>query len=124
MSAPGSMGPVGMDWDDDTKISPKEELSRPSVQDRDRAYLIVLAGASVGEMYKIVADETTIGRGQNADIQVIDEGISRRHAQIVHDGPRMLIRDLGSTNGTYCNGERISEHELSDGDKIQVGSTT
>ena len=114
-----------MDWDDETKISAKEELNRPPTpKDRDRAYLIVLAGASVGEMYKITAESTVIGRGQQADIQVIDEGISRRHAEIKHEGENILIRDLGSTNGTYCNGEKITEYQLSDGDKIQVGSTT
>ena len=113
-----------LDWDDETKISAKEELSRPTPKDRDRAYLIVLAGSSVGEMYKITAESTVIGRGQQADIQVIDEGISRRHAEIVHQGDTIVIRDLGSTNGTYCNGDKIGEHQLSDGDKIQVGSTT
>jgi diguanylate cyclase (GGDEF)-like protein len=113
-----------LDWDDDTKVAAKDELERPTPPDRDRAYLIVLAGASVGEMYKIVAERTIIGRGQQADIQVTDEGISRRHAEIVHEPERILIRDLGSTNGTYCNGDRIVEHALSDGDKIQVGSTT
>jgi len=115
---------VPLDWDDETKISAKEELSRPTPKDRDRAYLIVLAGSSVGEMYKITAESTVIGRGQQADIQVIDEGISRRHAEIVHEGDTIVIRDLGSTNGTYCNGDKIGEHQLSDGDKIQVGSTT
>jgi two-component system, cell cycle response regulator len=115
---------VAADWDDETKISAKEELNRPTPRDRDRAYLIVLAGSSVGEMYKITAETTVIGRGQQADIQVIDEGISRRHAELVHEGERIIIRDLQSTNGTYCNGDRIGEHTLSDGDKIQVGSTT
>jgi diguanylate cyclase (GGDEF)-like protein len=115
---------VSLDWDDETKISAKDELTRPTPKDRDRAYLIVLAGTSVGEMYKIVAERTVIGRGQQADIQVVDEGISRRHAEIAHEGDRIYIRDLQSTNGTFCNGERITEHQLSDGDKIQVGSTT
>ncbi len=115
---------MGLDWDDETKIAAKDELKRPAAQDRDRAYLIVLAGSTVGEMYKIVNETTVIGRGQQADIQVVDEGISRRHAEIVHRGDQILIRDLQSTNGTFCNGDRIREHQLSDGDKIQVGSTT
>src|SRR5262245_47050198 len=109
-----------MDWDDDTKISSKEEVARP-VQDRDRAYLIVLAGSSVGEMYKLAKRATVIGRGTQADIHIVDDGISRRHAEIVHSGDRILVRDLGSTNGTFCNGERITEYALNDGDKIQVG---
>jgi two-component system cell cycle response regulator len=115
---------VAVDWDDETKVSTKEEVDRPPPQDRDRAYLIVLAGSSVGEMYKIGDGKTVIGRGQQADIQVTDEGISRRHAEILHVRDEIMIRDLGSTNGTYCNGEKIGEHMLTDGDKIQVGSTT
>src|SRR5687767_3099141 len=118
------MGIVGLDWDDDTKIAAKDDLAKPVAKDRDRAYLIVLAGASVGEMYKITKDTTVIGRGTQADIHVVDDGISRRHAEIVHAGDRILVRDLGSTNGTYCNGDKIGEHALKDGDKIQVGSTT
>jgi diguanylate cyclase (GGDEF)-like protein len=115
---------VGTDWDDDTKIASKDELQKPVTKDRDRAYLIVLAGSSVGEMYKLATERTIIGRGNQADIHVVDDGISRRHAEIHNNGKEILIRDLGSTNGTFCNGERIGEHTLRDGDKIQVGSTT
>jgi diguanylate cyclase (GGDEF)-like protein len=113
-----------MDWDDDTKISSKEDITRAAVHDRNRAYLIVLAGASVGEMYKIAKESTIIGRGSQADIHVIDDGISRRHAEITHRKGQVFICDLGSTNGTFCNGERVTHRELQDGDKIQVGSTT
>jgi diguanylate cyclase (GGDEF)-like protein len=115
---------VGTDWDDDTKISDKDELSKSAVKDKSRAYLIVLAGTSVGEMFKVVQERTIIGRGAGSDVHVLDDGISRKHAEIVQQDGKILIRDLGSTNGTYCNGERISEHELVDGDKIQIGSTT
>src|SRR5437868_5426899 len=99
-----------LDWDDDTKISAKDDLQKPaSIKDRDRAYLIVLAGNSVGEMYKIAKSETVIGRGSQADIHVVDDGISRRHAMIVHKGTEVLVKDLGSTNGTFCNGEKVTE---------------
>ena len=91
---------------------------------RDRAYLVVLAGASVGEMYKIDGEKTIIGRGQKAHIRLFDDGISREHAQIVVEGSRSCLQDLGSTNGTYCNGLKVDKKELVDGDKILVGSTT
>src|SRR5260221_13946236 len=91
---------------------------------RDRAYLVVLAGASVGEMYKIEVEKTVIGRGQNAQIRLLDDGISREHAQLVIQGERVVLEDLGSTNGTYCNGLKVDRKELADGDKILVGSTT
>ncbi len=91
---------------------------------RDRAYLIVLAGSSVGEMFKVSRERTVIGRGGRADIRMMDEGVSREHAGIVIEGDRVFVEDLGSTNGTYCNAERVTRRELSDGDKILVGSTT
>jgi two-component system cell cycle response regulator len=92
---------------------------------RDRAYLVVLAGASVGEMYKIEGDKTIIGRGQRAQIRLLDDGISREHAQLVILNDRVVLQDLGSTNGTYCNGLKVEANkELVDGDKILVGSTT
>src|SRR5215510_188563 len=91
---------------------------------RDRAYLVVLAGASVGEMYKIEVEKTVIGRGQNAQIRLLDDGISREHAQLVIQGEKVVLEDLGSTNGTYCNGLKVDRKELVDGDKILVGSTT
>jgi two-component system cell cycle response regulator len=91
---------------------------------RDRAYLVVLAGTSVGEMYKIEADRTIIGRGQRAQVRLLDDGISREHAQIVIEGSHILLEDLGSTNGTFCNGLKVDRKELVDGDKILVGSTT
>jgi diguanylate cyclase (GGDEF)-like protein len=92
---------------------------------RDRAYLVVLAGASVGEMYKIDTEKTVIGRGQKANIRLLDDGISREHAQLVVQKDRIVLQDLGSTNGTYCNGLKVEgSKELVDGDKILVGSTT
>ena len=115
---------MSTDFDDETKVADGQEVQKPGSRERDRAYLIVLAGSAVGEMYKITKDETTIGRGSQADIQVIDEGISRRHASIRLSGDGVVVSDLGSTNGTFLNGEKVATHALRDGDKIQVGSTT
>jgi two-component system, cell cycle response regulator len=91
---------------------------------RDRAYLVVLAGASLGEMYKVDGDKTIIGRGQKAQVRLLDDGISREHAQVVVEGNKIYLQDLGSTNGTFCNGMKVDRRELADGDKILVGSTT
>jgi diguanylate cyclase (GGDEF)-like protein len=115
---------VPSDWEDETKLAALDDVPPSGPRDRDRAYLIVLAGSSVGEMYKLSAPVTVIGRGQGADIHLVDEGISRKHATIELRDDQIMICDAGSTNGTFCNGERIGEHALNDGDKIQVGSTT
>ena len=91
---------------------------------RDRAYLVVLAGSAVGEMYKIEEEKTIIGRGGKATIRLIDDGISREHAEILIQGGDVFLHDLGSTNGTFCNGVKVDTKPLADGDKILVGSTT
>ena len=99
----------------------KELLSRSS---RDRAYLIVLTGANVGEMHHLGAGETVVGRGTQANIKLGDDGISRRHARILVEGKNVRIEDLGSANGTLVNGAQVKDALLRDGDKIQLGSTT
>jgi two-component system cell cycle response regulator len=96
----------------------------PSPEKRDRAYLVVLAGSAVGEMYKVEQERTIIGRGGKAQIRLIDDGISREHAEIVVRNGEVVLHDLGSTNGTFCNGMKVDSKPLSDGDKILVGSTT
>lgn len=72
--------------------------------------------------YPLTRSHTRIGRGQGADIQVDDAGVSRAHAEIVLGLP-VVIRDLGSTNGTLVEGRRITEAPLHDGARIQIGST-
>ena len=111
-----------MPADEQTRLF--EAPKAPAGGKRDRAYLVVLAGASVGEMYKVEGDKVVIGRGQKAQIRLFDDGISREHAQIVIEGHQIILQDLGSTNGTFCNGLKVDRRELVDGDKILVGSTT
>ena len=92
---------------------------------RGSAYLIVLVGIRVGEMYRLAKQATIVGRSDDADVHLIDEGVSRSHAALILDGERVRLRDLGSVNGTYRNGMRIvGEVVLDDGDKISMGSTT
>jgi hypothetical protein len=70
-----------------------------------------------------------LGRGTDADIQINDPGVSRRHAEIrlMPEGPggvRVVLVDLGSTNGTLVNGRRSTEVELVDGSTVRIGNTT
>jgi two-component system, cell cycle response regulator len=90
------------------------------------ACLIVVSGkTSVGKMFKLDRQELIIGRSTDADINLDDEGVSRRHAKIVvrADGSVQLV-DLNSTNGTFNNGDKVDVAALHDGDKIQIGSAT
>jgi serine phosphatase RsbU (regulator of sigma subunit) len=82
-----------------------------------RLCLSVLQGSNVGEMI--------IGRGNDAAIKLLGEGISRAHCKVLLVPGGATLQDLGSTNGTFCNGEVISGViTLKEGDKIQVGNTT
>lgn len=64
-----------------------------------------------------------IGRGAEADMQLLDQGISRRHVDIQYDGNFATAYDLGSTNGTTVNGHEISSQMLRHGDVVRVGHT-
>jgi len=89
------------------------------------AYLVTIAGIRVGEMFKLAKDETVLGRSDDADLRLIDDGVSRRHAAVVLEGDQVMLKDLGSANGTFCNGSRISDEMiLNDGDKISMGGAT
>ncbi|MDR1825260.1 MAG: DUF3662 and FHA domain-containing protein [Bifidobacteriaceae bacterium] len=76
-----------------------------------------------GQRYLLTGPVTVIGRGSDADIIVEDTGVSRRHVEIrlTPDGP--VATDLGSTNGTFVEGHRITNALLVDGNTITVGRT-
>lgn len=90
----------------------------------DRAYFIVLAGESAGEMFRIEPSGAVIGRAADVDLRLRDDGVSRRHARVLITGGQATVEDLGSANGTLVNGEPVTRAVLRDGDKIQVGATT
>jgi two-component system, cell cycle response regulator len=112
--------------DEDTRTVGRRTLTQQGPGDRDRPCFIVIRGLNVGEMYKLARNEMVVGRGQHADIEILDDGISRRHARVRFSEERVEIEDLGSRNGTFVNGQRIEgrAQALRDGDKIQLSSTT
>ena len=75
-----------------------------------------------GTAYPLVRAITRLGRGSDTDIRIEDPGASRNHCEIVLGQP-VIIRDLSSTNGTFVNGERVSQIEISNGTIIMIGST-
>jgi len=109
------------DWDDKTIVA--TSLAPATALGGKRAQLVVLAGSNVGEMYNLVGT-LIVGRGREAGIRVQTDGISRQHARIKVGPGSVVLEDLGSTNGSFVNGERIVKCELKDGDKIQFGSST
>jgi diguanylate cyclase (GGDEF)-like protein len=90
-----------------------------------RPTLLVLAGPVLGARLALSGAPTVFGRAPECDVTLPDEGISSRHFEIRlgADG-RFVVRDLGSTNGTLVNGERIAgERRLEPGDRLLAGRT-
>jgi two-component system, cell cycle response regulator len=92
---------------------------------KKHAYLVVLSGPNFGELHKLEpGHELTLGRQAGVDIRMTEDVISRRHLTITALGNGAHLKDLGSQNGTYVEGERVESATLQDGHRIQVGFGT
>ena len=110
------------DDDDSTAVVSSLELDHaPQTVRRDRYLIIRAEGSEIGQIQNLRGAELLIGRHPSCDLSVQDGGVSRRHARLAWSGSGYAIEDLGSANGTYVNGNRISSQGLRDGDIIQVG---
>lgn len=76
-----------------------------------------------GKRYPLIKSRTVIGRGTDADITVDDTGTSRRHVEILWDGSRAQVRDLGSTNGSQLNGAPVKQAILEPDSVVTIGRT-
>ncbi len=89
---------------------------------QDVPVLTVLLGLHAGQVFTLDRDETILGRGREAHVDIDDVGVSRRHARVVRtDAGRYLLEDLGSANGTFVNGRKVHRVELASGDRVQAG---
>jgi diguanylate cyclase (GGDEF)-like protein len=85
------------------------------------ACLVVIYGLDLGKKYNLNRASLIIGRSSKADIQIDQESVSRNHCKVINTGKTIMLRDLGSTNGTYINDELVDEYVLRDGDFIKIG---
>lgn len=108
---------------DSTVMMRKRSPSRPmSVKPGMDPVLLVLAGCRIGQIIVLPLGNNTIGRGREADIRLEDHDVSRRHARLrIDTWGQLELLDLGSTNGTFINGERITTEGLRMGDRIRLG---
>ena len=90
-----------------------------------KPYLVVLSGPQFGEVFDLEAGkEILLGRHPDAHVWIRDEGVSRRHATLAVGENGAVLADLGSANGTWIEGARISEHTVRDGVRFQLGAHT
>lgn len=87
------------------------------------AALVVASGHQAGTRYAITSELMTVGRHPDSDIFLDDITVSRRHVELSTSNTGYMIRDVGSLNGTYLNGERLEDSEVSltNGDELQIG---
>jgi two-component system cell cycle response regulator len=90
-----------------------------------RAFLLVLSGPQLGEVFALASGKAlVIGRREDANVPIRDDGVSRRHASIAVKGASATLKDLDSANGTWVDGKRVPEARLEDGTRFQIGGQT
>lgn len=84
--------------------------------------LVMRTGPNPGEVFSLTKNEIYIGRDVNNDIVVSDQEVSRKHARLAMQAGGYVLEDLGSTNGTYVNGQRLmGPHVLRTGETVMFG---
>ncbi len=115
--------------DDSTKVlsgdqaTLNQELAKAKEQD---ACLIIIRGSPQGHRFFLNQEQMIIGRDPAADISIVDQGISRKHARVAKKDGKVQIFDLGSANGTFINDKKIPPNEprdLAKEDMIKLGSS-
>lgn len=87
------------------------------------AKLISISPKGVRKVFPLVAAVTTLGRQADCNLQIPLSEISRQHCQLKVEGGKIIVKDLGSANGTVVNGQKISQQELKPGDLIALTDT-
>ena len=101
-------------------------VSMASISPRgpDRPCLVVIAGAELGQRVELFEEEVRIGRSDQSGLCINSDLVSRHHATVVQLGEGHVLRDEGSTNGTFLNDKRVAgAAPLADGDQIRIGRT-
>jgi pSer/pThr/pTyr-binding forkhead associated (FHA) protein len=120
-SEPGYAGPRA-DYEDATGLYSAGALAAHE-GGAPRLRVNTAAGLQAGSAYDL-SDGALLGRGEDADIQLEDGFASSRHARLLPQGDVMVLEDLGSTNGTYLNGEPLrGPAPLHQGDRIRIGDS-
>jgi transcriptional regulator with PAS, ATPase and Fis domain len=96
----------------------------PDVVSLRKCQLIVVDGSDRGKKISLDKNIAKVGKRDTNDLILSDKAVSRLHFEIEYTEDSYVLRDLGSTNGTYLNGSRVKEAYLAPGDLIKIGSTT
>ena len=84
--------------------------------------IVVLSEGLTGRSFELKVDKTTVGRLEDNAFQISEQSVSSHHCELLLKGSDVIVRDLNSTNGTYINGEKISEKVLKPGQILRLGN--
>ncbi len=113
--------PLINETDEADELNP-EEKSAVSALPRGSSLLVVRRGPNVGARFLLDRDEITAGRHPRSDVFLDDITVSRHHVKFLREGDQVVLRDVGSLNGTYVNRSLVDgDVALEDGDEVQIG---
>ncbi len=120
--------PIQSNWRESTSIfreNVKTNLPDEEVFRRNSTYFLeIIEGPDIGHSFSLQDEDVIIGRHGQCDLVLHDPEISRRHLKIASGGENgWVLDDLGSTNGTFVNGQRITRHTTAPGDRINIGQS-
>jgi hypothetical protein len=113
--------PAGRDMVDPSPKAPTAPAPRPG----GRSYVLrFISGKYQGGEFPVAAEkQILIGRSSDLDMVLVEDMVSRKHARIAMQSDQIWIEDLGSTNGTFVNGEKIKRARLKEGDRVLIGTS-
>ncbi|MDQ1308406.1 MAG: hypothetical protein QG671_4240 [Actinomycetota bacterium] len=117
------LGPVSVELREEAELTTgllKVRSQAQATDGRSAEYRPHLLAA--GQQIPLTGSVVRLGRGNDVDVRLEDPGVSRHHAEVIVGQPPVL-QDLGSTNGTFLNGNRVTRSELAEGDVVRLGST-
>src|SRR5215472_14466538 len=104
-----------------TMQDPSTSASNPSLKPARSYVLRFISGKYQGGEFPIVPEKQIIvGRSSDLDMVLVEDMVSRKHARIAMQNDQIWIEDLGSTNGTFVNGEKIKRARLKEGDRVLI----
>ncbi len=112
--------PAIPDEADERGLSAEDEAAVKALP-QGSALLIVERGSNAGSRFLLNTDRVDAGRSPDSDIFLDDISVSRKHVVFVRTDEGVIVRDVGSLNGTYVNRETVDERLLHDGDEVQIG---
>lgn len=112
---------------DDTVVTrPSDGVLKKQCRSNITVSITAISGPRTGLSFQIEPDSAiNVGRSPEADIQIVDTGISRNHINTLFDGSSVIVEDLCSANGTYVNGTKLTgKIEIKNGDQVSIGVST